>query len=383
MRKWDKYAIMHKDRKVASINSDGSCTIYYPTFMPYNLYLEKSEDIDERLNNLVNFYAWCSSRVLTLDRQYAKEILNALGMKQSTTDKERAEIAISYHCVSMMDVYWVKGLREKITFDDVNLFNHSLTDAFVDISLRGKSLTVENSELITPADIAPDVGTPGVAPKAWVRRDNTFKLFKDGQLRDVNAEILASKIIDCFDVEHVKYEEDTFDGQIVSACKIITSEEHSIVAAEHVEIYALNHDISLMDIVFEKSFREYHMMNIIDYLIGNNDRHWGNWGFWIDNKTNKIESLYPLMDFNKAFIAYSTLEGAMCLPEGGRISQKDAALYAVKLVGLNQIKEVERKWFDDENIWEMFNQRLDVLKVANDEAVINKRIKTNSIYLKT
>lgn len=68
--KWTKYAIMHKDRKVASINSDGTCKIYFSTFLPYNLYLEESDDIDDRLNNLVNFYAWCSSRMLTLDRQY-------------------------------------------------------------------------------------------------------------------------------------------------------------------------------------------------------------------------------------------------------------------------------------------------------------------------
>lgn len=363
--KWTKYAIMHKDRKVASINRDGSCTIYFPTFLPYNLYLEDSDDMEDRLNNLVNFYAWCSSRVLTLDRKYAKEILNALGMKQSTTDKERAEISISYHCVSMMDVYWVKGLREKVAFDDVNILKHSLTDAFVDVSLRGRALTVENSELIGPEDIAPDVGTPGVAPKAWVRRENTFKLYKDGQERDVKAELLASKIVDCFDVEHVKYEKDEFDGQPVSSCRIITSEDRSIVSAEYVEIFALNHDISLMDIVCEKSYKAYHMMNLIDYLIGNNDRHWGNWGFWVDNKTNKIGSLYPLMDFNRAFTAYDNMEGALCLPEGAKMSQKDAAIRAVKCVGLNQTKEIKQEWFEDAQVWEMFTQRLELLKAVD------------------
>ena len=256
----------------------------------------------------------------------------------------------------------MKGFHEKTTFADVNILNHSLTDAFVDVSLRGKSLTVENREMIRPEDVAPDVGTPGVAPKAWVRRDNSFKLFKDGQLRDIKAEILASNIIDCFDIEHVKYEEDAFDGQPVSSCRIITSEEHSIVAAEYAEIYAVNHGVSLMDIVYEKSYKSYHMMNIADYLIGNNDRHWGNWGFWVDNKNNRIETLHPLMDFNKAFTAYSTLEGAMCLPEGAIVSQKDAALNAVRLVGLNQIKDVQRTWFDDEDTWEMFNRRLELLR---------------------
>ena len=361
VNKWKKYAIMHKDRKVASINSDGSCTIYYPAFMPYNLYLEMSDDFDDRINNLVNFYAWCSSRVLTLDRKYAKEILNALGLRQASTDKERAEIAVSYHCVSMMDVFWVNGYRENISFSEVNIYNHSLSDFFVDVSLRGKSLTAENSRLITPENVAPDIGTPGVAPKAWVRTGNSFKLLKDGQVRDVSAEILASMIIDCFDIEHVKYEEEEFDGQPVSACHLITNEERSIVSAEYVEIYAANHNMKLSDIVFKKSFKAYHMMNIVDYLVGNSDRHWGNWGFWVDNRNNKLESLYPLMDFDRAFTAYSDLDGAMCLPENSKITQKEAALNAVRLVGLNQIKEIDRAWFYDENIWRMFNRRLRLL----------------------
>lgn len=362
MGNWKKYAIMHKDRKVASINSDGACIIYYPSFMPYNLYLEESENIDDRLNNLVNFYAWCSSRVLTLDRKYVKEILNSLKMKQATTDKERAQIALLYHCVSMIDVFWVKGFREKLTFKDVNLFNNNLSDAFVDVSLRGKSLTVANSELLYASDYAPDLSTQGVAPKAWIRRNKNFYLLKDGLLRDIKAEVLASKILDCFDIEHVNYEQSEFKHQPVSKCKIITSEERSIVSAEYVEIYAINHDKDLRDIVFENSFKAYHMMNIMDYLVGNNDRHWENWGFWVNNKNNRIETLYPLMDFNKAFSAYSNIEGAICLPEGNMISQKDAAINAVKLVGLNQKKSVKREWFDNEKTWKMFQKRLELLK---------------------
>ena len=54
------------------------------------------------------------------------------------------------------------------------------------------------------------------------------------------------------------------------------------------------------------------MMNIIDYLIGNTDRHWGNWGVLVDNISNKPVSLHKLMDFNQAFQAYDTIDGANC-----------------------------------------------------------------------
>ena len=43
-------------------------------------------DIDTRINNLNNFYHWCASRVLSLDRKYAKEILNSIGVPQAVKD---------------------------------------------------------------------------------------------------------------------------------------------------------------------------------------------------------------------------------------------------------------------------------------------------------
>ena len=79
--------------------------------MPYDLYLEEGGaevDIDTRINNLDNFYHWCASRVLSLDRKYAKEILNSIGAAQAVTDRERAHISLSYHCVSLTDVFWVR-----------------------------------------------------------------------------------------------------------------------------------------------------------------------------------------------------------------------------------------------------------------------------------
>ena len=108
------YAVMHLDRHVATVRGDGSCTVYYPQFMPYNLYLEKADDLSGRMNNLSNFHYWCATRLITMDRKYAKEILNSLGMKQAVTDRERAEIAISYHALCLTDVFWVRELRENV-----------------------------------------------------------------------------------------------------------------------------------------------------------------------------------------------------------------------------------------------------------------------------
>ena len=373
-REWTKYKLMHKDTHVATIQSNGKCTIYRPSLMPYNLYLEKTvdNDIDTMINNLSNFYYWCSSRILTLDRKYAKEILNSIGFSQAITDKERAQVAMKYHAISLNDVYWIKptdnsGIeddefgKEKIYFENINLYNNPLSNAFVDVSLRGKQITAQNKSLLKKADAAGDLATVGVAPKAWIRKDETFYLMKDGDEKEVEAEILASKIIDCFNVDHVQYTLGEYDNQKVSICKIITSLDYSIVPMEYVEIYAVNKNKDKFDYINKLDRYSYCMMNIIDYLIGNTDRHWGNWGFEIDNQNNKPGLLYSLMDFNKAFNSYEDLEGAACLTTRERQSQKEAAIAAVKEVGLNQIAEINPEIFKNKEHRKIFFERLNVL----------------------
>lgn len=352
------FEIMHKDRKVAKIDTSGRCKVYFKTFMPYNLYLEENTDIDTRVNNITNFNYWCASRVLTLDRKYAKEILNSIGMCQAVTDKERAKIALSYRCASLTDVFWVRTKGEKISFSEINLYDNHLENIFMDIALRGKQYTVDNEAL------AKDLSTNGVFPKAWKRTERGFSLLKDGGRDAVERELLASKICQCFNVQQVIYTQDYFEGDPVTASQNITSKKLSIVSMESLEIYLQNHNKNVKKYILSLDKHGYYMMNIIDYLIGNTDRHWGNWGVVVDNSDNKPICLHKLMDFNKTFGSYDAIEGANCQTcFGQKLTQKEEAIQAVKEVGINQIQDVDSKYF-----WyfpeyeEMFIERLNLLK---------------------
>ena len=349
---------MHMDRRVAKISDTGQCKIYYKSYMPYNLFLEESDDIDTLVNNVTNFNYWCATRVLTLDRKYAKEILNSIGMLQAVTDKERAAIALSYRCTSLTDVFWVKLEKEKILFNEVNLFENHLDNAFIDIALRGKQYTVENECL------ARDLSTNGCFPKAWQRVHDGFRLLKDGGSDAVEREILASQICRCFNVSQVLYERGYFDGEKVSISRNITSKEYSIVSMEAFEVYSANHDRNTRKYILSLDKHNYYMMNIIDYLVGNTDRHWGNWGVLVRNSNNKPVRLYNLMDFNQAFNSYDNMEGANCQTMfGEHVSQKEAAVKSVEKIGLNQVKEVRREIFKElPQFYELFYKRLELLK---------------------
>lgn len=352
------YEIMHKDRRVASVDESGRCRIHYKTFLPYNLYLEEEEEIDSLVNNLTNFYYWCATRVLTLDRVYAKEILNSIGMTQAATDRDRAKIALSYRCASLTDVFWVRLRGERICFDEVNLYENHLDNTFLDISLRGRQYTVENQSL------SRDVATSGCFPKAWQRVEGGFLLLKDGGDNAVERELLASRICRCFDASQVLYEEGSFEGEKVSVSENMTSKEYSIASMEAFTIYAQNRGQDVKAYVRKLDWHNYCMMNIVDYLVGNTDRHWGNWGVLVDNSNNRPVCLHKLMDFNQSFHAYDRLEGANCQTGfGEHMTQKEAALRAVKEIGLNQKGEVKKEIFAElPEYYEMFRARLKLLK---------------------
>ena len=236
-------------------------------------------------------------------------------------------------------MFWVKEENETVRFEDIKLYTHSLSNALVDIALRGHQMAVTNAHLL-----ANDLSTGGCYPKAWVRKEEGFYLYKDGGQDAVEREVLASKICRCFDCHQVLYEQGMFENEPVSISKIMTSQRYSLVTYAAYGVYCTNHDWNTLDKILELDAHGYYMMNILDYLVGNTDRHWENWGLLVDNETNQPIRLHNLMDFNRAFQQYDTLDGANCLTVGKRhLSQREAAIEAVKKIGLNQICEIESR----------------------------------------
>ncbi len=191
------YEILHNETLVAQIDTQGRCHIYSKKFMPYNLSLEEVDnDFDTQINNVLNFNFWCASRILTLDRKYAKIILNTLGLSQAVTDKERAQISLSYHCLCLTDVYWVRTLNEPVTFAKINLYDNNLENALVDVSLLGKQITLQNKEL--EKGIEKDLSTNGCFPKAWIRNNNQFQLLKVEIFPSSKMKFLQVKSVNAF-----------------------------------------------------------------------------------------------------------------------------------------------------------------------------------------
>ena len=70
------------------------------------------------------------------------------------------------------------------------------------------------------------------------------------------------------------------------------------------------------------------------------------------------------MDFNKAFLSYTTEDGAACQTAAEKVSQKEAAVEAVRRVGLNLLRPLDDVRFPDEQTKTMFFTRLQILQTA-------------------
>lgn len=79
-----------------------------------------------------------------------------------------------------MDIYWTKENYERQNFNRINLFQNHLEKAFVDVTLRGKQMTIQNSHLI-----ADDLGTQGCYPKAWIRKEAAVEAVKQVGLNQI------------------------------------------------------------------------------------------------------------------------------------------------------------------------------------------------------
>ena len=155
-----------------------------------------------------------------------------------------------------------------------------------------------------------------------------------------------------------------YDGEAVPQSTIVTSKQYSMVSKMAYDVYAINHDQDTVEECIRLDPVAYYGMNILDYLVGNTDRHPENWGFLVDNETNKPVSLYPLMDFNMSFQAYDELDGANCQTVVPRnLTQREAAIEAVRVIGLPQIQDVDLSIFEENSQErEMFLLRLAELR---------------------
>ncbi len=250
-------------------------------------------------------HGWLETRNINIGRTNAKALLAVCGLPQNNP----YTIAKMYHYASLSDCYWMKEAEENMSWDDVSMFKNPPEKLLVKTALFG-----EHQLLPVQARIhTPELTTQGLSAKAWIRESDSLYMYKIGKI-----ELAASQILDVLQIEHIQYtaadpaeienyvdenhlERFVMSGEQIVKSKLITSEDISIVSWEDFAVCCDRNQINPYEYMIQHFEKEYYSMIVADYILGNEDRHTANYGFFVDNKSGQIIRPYPLMDHDHAF----------------------------------------------------------------------------------
>lgn len=215
---------------------------------------------------------------------------------------------------SLTDQYWFKTSKRD-NWKKLNFFTNRYSSAI-------------GQTLFTPWDIdeeelnseTPDLTTNGVLRKVWVQDEETLVsyLIKAGSKRYYQqplSEVLATLTLRKLDkfIPYVRYDLCVNGLRICSKCRNFVNEHTEFIPAQ--SIYNL-HPRSVHKSQYEHFLLQCYLYGVekpddftdkmlfVDAIIGNTDRHMGNFGFLRDVDTNTLVGFAPLFDFGSAFREY-------------------------------------------------------------------------------
>ena len=211
------------------------------------------------------------------------------------------------HAVSLSDCYWTRELGDDVSWAEVGRF-HGGFDAlrFEELASRLR----EGGAAAASAASSPTLTVGGNLPKwwAWSEGDGVCELWKGSSpgafeaLKEAAVYPVARALVP--EGAAVLYRvERTPDGEAWSVCPCFVSDKFDFVPAIDcvvepaggMEGYDALARVARKDGIEDFDERAARMV-VFDALVGNVDRHWGNFGFMRDVRTGRLVGVAPLFD---------------------------------------------------------------------------------------
>ena len=174
------------------------------------------------------------------------------------------------------------------------------------------AFTGYGSSIRTSLASCPEFTTNGMLPKCWRRKDGKILLYKGGTSGASNtgnepySEYYAAQVAKVLGVNAIEYGLSQWKGELCSTCELFSSKEYSFLPVGRI---VTSGGMKAVREYYEKLGKEFvealNDMLVLDAIIMNTDRHFGNFGFIIDNKTNKIIAPAPLFDHGNALLNFA------------------------------------------------------------------------------
>lgn len=209
--------------------------------------------------------------------------------------------------LSLNDCYWVVEEGFNGSFADYNLYDNRFSQVLALIAFTGYG-----SNIRTSLASCPEFTTNGILPKCWRRQNGQIKLYKGGASGASNtgnepySEYYAYQVARVMGIGAIPYSLSKWSGELCSTCDLFTSKEYSFLpVGRMVTTGGMKAVRAYYEKLGEKFVTVLDDMLVLDALIFNTDRHFGNFGFLVDNKTNKIVAPAPLFDHGNALFNYA------------------------------------------------------------------------------
>jgi hypothetical protein len=292
-----EYVLKHKNKDVLYFemnNEDyevmGISKIMDMQRLPYYV-----EDRNNVIECAVRLGTWIKCRGLSGSR---KDLYNI--KKLFKTDNASKLIVDSYG-LNLTDHYWLHKTDNNIKWESVNYFDNE----FDQLKQSGNYGPVIDNSVTNPS---PNFCVDGSIEKRWVILNGERVLLKGSRYRQMQEpfnEQIASTIMDEFKIDHVHYDQKRTKDMIpYSECKTMADKDTEFVNAQ----WALKSKNSENKPLYEHYIdicTEHNMecakenvdaMLAIDFFIGNEDRHRGNFGILRDANTLVWIKLAPIFD---------------------------------------------------------------------------------------
>ncbi len=304
-----EYQLMHKDRVVATVWMDEDFMdilsvkeVLLNDELP--LGIREKPDMKSHVAKK-KLKGWWRDRILPATRHHIKDVLLALGVD--------APIQLLEHNfgLSLSDCYWARPAgREDLTWADLNFYENDFCDDlgyFLVENHPYEKSYAKDIDLFTP-----DGTTNGDLVKGWIISDGERFLLKRGYspAQDAN-EVIASEICRRLGIPHAEYSLFQFSNLTVSASKLFTSaSEEYIPMSQIIDSFKKSNGVSdyehtiascvklgLDETVVRKSMEQ---ILVVDYLLFNSDRHYGNFGLIRNTDTGEYTRMAPIFDTGSA-----------------------------------------------------------------------------------
>jgi hypothetical protein len=294
-----EYILKHKNKEVLlfDMNNEDYTITGIKKINDYNRLPFNLEDKNNNIECASRLGTWIKSRGLSGSRKDIPDI-----KKLFNTDNIH-KLTVDSYGLNLTDHYWFHGTEKDLLWDKINYFENN----FDQLKQSGNYSPVIDNSIKDPS---PNFCVDGSIEKRWVIKDGERVLLKGSRYKYMQEpfnEKIVSLILDEFKLDHVHYnQEKTKDMLPYSECKTMSNINNEFINAQWVitSENCLNKTKTLYDNYIGlckknniPSFKKnIDAMISIDFLIGNEDRHRGNFGILRNADTLEWVKIAPIFD---------------------------------------------------------------------------------------